>query len=86
MPTCCLTILSSGTTNIKLNGTFGEALRLVCKNNELKVEKLKERYVTFHQHNLQLLMVAIFKTKSNLNPTFIKVDLYRESFPIQFQR
>ena len=28
--------------------------------------------MTIHQHNLQLLMVEIFKTKNNLNLTFMK--------------
>ena len=28
--------------------------------------------MTIHQHNLQLLMVEIFKTKNNLNPIFMK--------------
>jgi len=28
--------------------------------------------MTIHQHILQLLTVEIFKTKSNLNPTFMK--------------
>ena len=45
---------------------------MVCKGSELKLEKLKEKYATIHQHNLQLLLVEIFKTKHNLNPAFIK--------------
>ena len=28
--------------------------------------------LTVHQRNLQLLMIEIFKTKNNLNPTFMK--------------
>ena len=59
-------------TNTKLNRTFEKALRLVCKGGESKLEKLKEKYVTIHQHNLQLLMVEIFETENNLNPTFMK--------------
>ena len=42
-----------------------------------KLDKLKEKYMTIHQHNLQLLMVEIFKTKNNLNPTFMK-DIFTE--------
>ena len=59
-------------TNTKLNRTFEKALWLVCKGSKSKLEKLKEKYVTIHHHSLQLLMVEIFKTKSNLDPTFME--------------
>ena len=60
------------TTNSKLNRIHERALRLVCKDSESELEKLKKKYGTIHQHNLQLLMTEIFKTKNNLNPTFMK--------------
>ena len=60
------------TTNSKLNRIHERALRLVCKESESELEKLKKKYGTIHQHNLQLLMTEIFKTKNNLNPTFMK--------------
>ena len=60
------------TTNIKLNRTFEKALRLVCKGSESKLEKLKETCGTIHQHNMQLLMIEIFKTRNTLNPTFME--------------
>ena len=60
------------TTNSKLNRIHERALRLVCKDSESELEKLKKKYGTIHQHNLQLLMIEIFKTKNNLNPTFMK--------------
>ena len=59
-------------TNVKLNRIVEKALRLVCKGSESKLDKLKEKYVTLHQHNLQLLMAEVFKAKYNLNPTFMK--------------
>ena len=59
-------------TNAKLNCSFEKALRLVCKGSESKLDELKEKYVTIHQHDMQLLMVEIVKTKNNLNPTFMK--------------
>ena len=59
-------------SNAKLNRTFEKALRLVCKGSESKLDKLKEKYMIIHQHNMQLLMVEIFKTNHNLNPTFTK--------------
>ena len=66
------------TTNKKLNRTFAKALRLVCKGSESKLDKLKEKYGTIHQHVLHLLMVEIFKTKNTLNPTFMEKILPRE--------
>ena len=59
-------------TNLKLNRIHERALRLVCKDSEAKLTKLKKSYGTIHQHNLQLLMIEIFKTKNNLNPKFMK--------------
>ena len=55
-----------------LNRIHERALRLVCKDSESELGKLKKRYGNIHQHNLQLLMIEIFKTKNNLNPTFMK--------------
>ena len=65
-------MFSDRATNAKLNCSFEKVQRLVCKGSELKLKQIKEKYVTIHQHNLQLLMVEIFKTKNNLNPTFMK--------------
>ena len=58
--------------NSKLNRIHERALRLVCKDSESELEELKKKYGNIHQHNLQLLMIEIFKTKNNLNPTFMK--------------
>ena len=65
-------MFSDRATNAKLNRTFEKAQRLVSKGSELKLKEIKEKYVTINQHNLQLLMVEIFKTKNNLNPKFMK--------------
>ena len=59
-------------TNSKSNRIHVRALRLVCRDSESELEKFKKKYGTIHQHNLQLLMIEIFKTKNNLNPTFMK--------------
>ena len=59
-------------TNSKLNCIHERALRLVCKDSESELAELKKKYGLIHQHNLQLLMIEIFKTKNNLNPTFMK--------------
>ena len=76
MATCCLMIFSDRTTDMKLNRTFEEALRLLCKGTALKLENLMEKCGTIRQHNLPFQLVAIFKTKNNLNPTHMKKDLY----------
>ena len=59
-------------TNSKLSRIHERALRLVCKDSESELEKFKKKYGTIHQHNLQLLIIEIFKTKNNLYPTFMK--------------
>ena len=46
-------------TDAKLNCTFENALRLLCKGSESKLEKLK-------------LMVETFHTKNNIYPAFMK--------------
>ena len=59
-------------TNSELNRIHERALRLVCKGSESELVEFKKKHGTVHQHNLQLLMIEIFKTKNNLNPTFMK--------------
>ena len=58
--------------NSKLNFIQKRALRLVCKGSERGYEKLMNKALSTHQHNLQLLMIEIYKTKHSLNPTFMK--------------
>ena len=53
------------------------ALQLVCKGSETECENLMKRTLTTHQHNLQLLMIEIYKTKHSLNPTFMR-DVFAE--------
>ena len=48
------------------------ALRLVCKGSETEYEKLIQKTLTAHQHNLQLLMIELYKTKHSLNPKFTR--------------
>ena len=68
-------------TNSKLNRIHERALRLVCKDSKSELEKLKKKYGTIHQHNLQLLMIEIFKTKNSLNPTFMKNIFTERNIP-----
>ena len=52
----------------------GRALRIVYKDNISNFENLFEldNFVTVHQRSLQLLTIEIYKTKYNLNPSFMK--------------
>ena len=65
-------------TNSKLHPIHERALRLVCNDCESEQAELKKKYGTIHQHNLQLLMIEIFKAKDNLNRTFMKTFLLRD--------
>ena len=58
--------------NSKLSLIQERALRLVCKGSETECENLMKRTLTTHQHNLQLLMIEISKTKHSLNPTIMR--------------
>ena len=60
--------------NNKIYRRHERALRIAYKDNVATFEKLLEMdsSVTVHQRNLQLLMVEIYKTKCNLNPSFMK--------------
>ena len=61
--------------NAKINKVTERALRIACNdsgNNSMNNYCNYNKSLTVHQRNLQLLMIEIFKTKSNLNPTFMK--------------
>ena len=80
-----LRILASFVSSLKryskLNRIHERALRLVCKDSESEQAELKKKYGTIHEHNLQLIMIEIFKTKNNLNPTFMKNILTERDIP-----
>ena len=63
--------------NSKINRIQERALRLVCKGSDTEFEKLMKNTLTTHQHNLQLLMIEIYKTKNNLNPSIMR-DVFTE--------
>ena len=60
--------------NNKVNKIHERAVRIACKDSHSCFESLLERNnsVSRHQRNLQLLLVEIFKTKENLNPSFVE--------------
>ena len=66
--------------NNKINRIHERALRIAYKDNVSTFEKLLEmdNSVTVHQRNLQLLMVEIYITKYNLNPSFMKQILRKK--------
>ena len=65
------------TINSKVNKIRERALRIVCKDSGNDFLNAVNNSVTTHQRNLQLLMIEIFKTKNDLNPTFMK-DVFTE--------
>ena len=62
------------TINNKLNRMHERALRIAGKDDKSSFQELlqKTKSVSIHKRNLQLLMVEIYKTKHNLNPSFMK--------------
>ena len=59
--------------NNKINRLHERALRIAYKDYASSFESLleKDRSVTIHQKNVQLLMTEMFKTINNLNPSFM---------------
>ena len=56
--------------NNKINRLHGRALRIAYKDYTSSFESLleKDRSVTIHQRNVQLLVTEMLKTTNNLNP------------------
>ena len=59
--------------NAKVNKIQERALRIVYKNSHADYETLLklDNAASMHQRNLQYLMIEIYKTKKNLNPSFM---------------
>ena len=57
-------------------GVCERALRIACKDSG---SNSVNKSLTIHQRNLQLLAIEIFKTKNNINPTFMK-DVFAEKY------
>ena len=54
------------------------ALKLVCRGSGRELERMKEKHLSSHQHNLQLLMIEIYQAKNNFSPEFLK-DVFFEN-------
>ena len=57
----------------KINKIHERALRIIHKDSTSNFESLliKNNSVSIHQRNLQLLLIEIYKTVNNLNPSFM---------------
>ena len=60
--------------NKKINKIQERALRIIYKDTESTYSELLEKdcAVTIHTKNLQLLMTEIYKTRNDLNPSFMQ--------------
>ena len=68
------------TLNNRINKIHERALRLVYKNETfLSFDDLlkRDRSVSIHQKNLQILATEICKTKNDLGPKIMKDTLYK---------
>ena len=70
--------------NNKINRLHERALRIAYKDHASSFESLleKDRSVTIHQKNVQLLMTEMFKTINNLNPSFMDEIFLKEVLDI----
>ena len=69
--------------NNKINRTQERALRMAYKDNVSIFENLllMDNSVAVHQRNLQLLMIEIYKTRHDLNSSFMKQILEEKVLP-----
>ena len=65
--------------NNKINKIHERALRIAYKDYVSSFDTLLERdkSVTIHKENLQILMTEIFKTRNNMNSSFMN-EIFRE--------
>ena len=69
-------MLCNRTLDNKVNRIHERALRITYKDmrSDFDTMLLRDNAVTIHIRNLQLLMTEIYKTKWELNPTFMKLN------------
>ena len=68
--------------NNKINHIHKKALRIAYKDNVSDFDTLltRDNSVSVHKRNLQLLMTEIYKTKSNITPSFM-TEIFIEKNP-----
>ena len=66
-------LFSTKAANNKINRTHKRALRILLKDYDSSFDELLEKSesVRIHDQNLQKLMIEIYKTMKNLNPSYI---------------
>ena len=73
-----LWMLHDRVSNSKLNHIQERGLRLECKGSDTEFEKLMKNTLTTRLHNVQLLMIEIYKRKNDLNLS-IMLDVFSEN-------
>ena len=71
----------------KINRLHERALRIAYKDYSSSFATLleKDRSVTIHEKNMQLLMTEMFKTINNLNPSFMNEILIQRNPPYELR-
>ena len=72
------------TLNNKINRIHERALRIIYKDmrSDFEAMLLRDNAVQIHIRNLQLLMTEIYKTKWELNPSFMKEIFVEKHSPM----
>ena len=75
------------TANNKINKIHERALRIIHKDSTSNFQELlsKSNSVSVHQRNLQPLLIEIYKTVHNLNPTFMTRVFEEKNVPYNFR-
>ena len=70
----------------KVNKIHERALRIIHKDSTSNFEGLliKSNSVSVHQRNLQLLLIEIYRTINNLNPSFMAEAFFTNVVPYNF--
>ena len=73
--------------NNRINVIDERVLRIAYKGNFSSFENLslKDNSVTLHQRNLQLLMMEIYKTRFDRNPSFMKQIFEEKILPFKLR-
>ena len=88
---CCppVWLFHSRTLNNRISKTYDRALRLVSKNETiLPFEDLlkRDKLVSIHQKNLQVLAIEIFKTKNDMRLKIMKDTFHSIQTKLQRRR
>ena len=67
-------MLRDRTLNNKINRTREKALRIASQNKiaDFNALLLEANSISIHKRNFQVLMIEVYKTVQNINPSFVK--------------